>query len=111
MSNDLFIDEEQNLMKVYAQRATVVYSLLFPVLLWFSGLADLLADSPSILTNAAIAYVCLNLCIPLSMPIALYFIWSRYLRKNYKSCHRCCFIPLYVFGFAKILVMFLDFPR
>src|SRR5277367_5007912 len=98
MSKTVLQTEDQKKMKGYAQNATIIYSLLFPFLLWFAGMSGMVADSPSISQPVAITFVCINLCLPLSIPFTLYFIWSRYLRKNYKSCRRCCFIPLYVLG-------------
>jgi len=51
-------------MKEYARTATIVYILLFPFLLWFAGMTSMIADSPSIPMSIAIAYVCIQLCIP-----------------------------------------------
>jgi hypothetical protein len=109
MSKTMLQAEDQKKMKKYAQNATIIYSLLFPFLLWFAGMSSMVADSPSISQPVAITFVCINLCLPLSIPFTLYFIWSRYLRKNYKSCRRCCFIPLYVFGIMQVFFIFLSF--
>jgi hypothetical protein len=109
MSNALLQNEDQKKMKEFARTATIVHILLFPFLLWLAGMTGMIADNPSIPMSIAIAYVCIHLCIPLSIPFTLYFIWSRYLRKNYKSCRRCCFIPLDVFGITQFLAFFLSF--
>jgi hypothetical protein len=109
MSNALLQNEEQKKMKVYAIRATIVYVLLLPELLWFAAMSIMITDGPPIPTSVVTAFMCIQACIPLSVPFTIYFIWSRYLRKNYKSCRRCCFIPLYVFCGTLILDVFLEF--
>ena len=109
MSKSVLQTEDQKNIKKYAQKATTIYSLLFPFLLQFAGMSGMVADNPSISQPVAIAFVCINLCLPLSIPFTLYFIWSRYLRKNYKNCRRCCFIPFDVLTIMQVLFIFLDF--
>ncbi len=48
MSKIVLQTEDQKKMKGYAQNATIIYSLLFPFLLWFAGMSGMVADSPSI---------------------------------------------------------------
>ena len=79
MSESLLQNEEQKKTKKYVQNATIIYSLLLPFLLWFAGLFGMVAGT--VPTAIAIVFVGLWLCVPLSIPFTLFFVWSQYRKK------------------------------
>jgi hypothetical protein len=51
-------------------------------------------DSPSITVPVGLSIIFMYLCIPLSIPLTLYLVWSRYLKENYRESRWFCLIPL-----------------
>lgn len=93
--------------KRYAWIVTIIYLVLFPFLSMLAMASGMISDSPSIAFPVVLSVIALYFCIPLSIPISLYLIWSRFLKKNYRNSRRYCFLPLYVFGIVQILTFLL----
>jgi hypothetical protein len=100
METSLLENKDRNKAKIYAWIATVLYILIFLPILQFAAITGIVADSPTI--SRAVVYLILffTFCVPLSMPISIYFVWSRYLKKKYKSSRRFCFVPFYAMANA-----------
>lgn len=96
MKNLVHIEADRRKSKRYALGTTIIYLFLFPFSLLLAGASVMVFDSPGTYMVVGLAIISLYLCIALSMPLSLYFIWSRYLRRNYKNALQFCFIPLYV---------------
>lgn len=84
---------ERRKTKICAWIATIIYLLLFPFLVMFAGASTMVFDSPSMTITYGLSIIFLSLCIPLSIPITLYFVWSRYSQDKYKISRLFCLIP------------------
>lgn len=90
------VEADRRKSKRYALGATIIYLFLLPFSLLLAGASVMVFDSPGTYVAVGLAIISLYLCIALSMPLSLYFIWSRYLKGNYKNILPFCLIPLYV---------------
>ena len=107
MTDVLLHDKERKKTKRYAWVATIVYIVLFPFLVMLAAASGMVSDSPSITFQVVLSVVILYFCIPLSIPVALYLVWSRFLRGHYRNSRYYCFIPLYVFGIVQVVTFLL----
>jgi hypothetical protein len=91
--NELISFEEKR-----AQRwiiiSTVVYSFLVPFLFWMSLFSFMAFDDPHMTKLLGLLFIFLFLCIPLSIPVAIFFMWRRYFQKQYAKARFYCSIPL-----------------
>jgi threonine/homoserine/homoserine lactone efflux protein len=83
---------------------TVIYALLFPFLLYMGLLSSMVSDSPRITPFFVGVIMFIVFCIPLSIPISIYLMWSRYFRKQYDKARLFSGIPVYVMAIVFILL-------
>jgi hypothetical protein len=77
--------------------ATVVYIILFPLMVLFSATSVLVFDSPSMPALAGLVIIAGYVCVPCSIPYALCCAWRRFSNQKYKESCRYCLLPLVVF--------------
>ena len=87
-------ENDKKQTKRYAWLATSVYLILLPFLFMFAITSILIFDSPSMSVFFGLSIIFLFFCVPFSILCAFYFIWSRYLRGEYKKSRRFCLLPL-----------------
>jgi hypothetical protein len=83
---------------------TVIYVLLFPFLLYMALLSSMVSDSPRITPFFVGVIMFIVFCIPLSIPISIYFMWSRYFREQYGKARLFSCIPFYVMAGVFVLL-------
>ena len=55
-------------------------------------------DKPNLNIFLGISFIFLAVCAPLSIPVSVYLIWSRYCRGDYKKTRLFCALPIIAFG-------------
>lgn len=100
--------KEQKVAKNYGFIFTVIYVILFPILLYFSLFSFMAFDNPRMTTPLGLTYIFLFLSIPLSIPIALFLLWLKYLRGEYQKTLVFCTLPLLTATVSIILVKLLE---
>lgn len=93
-------EKDRKVTKRCAWFATIIYILIFPFVMRLLAFALLImpsagVDIRGILIGLPMILTCLS--IPLSIPLALYLIWSRYFRSNYLWSREFCFLPIRCF--------------
>lgn len=83
---------------------TVIYVLLFPFLLYMALLSSMVSDSPRITPFFVGVIMFIVFCIPLSIPISIYFMWSRYFREQYGKARLFSYIPFYMMAGVFVLL-------
>ena len=91
-------EDERKKTKNCLRIATIVYLLLFPFLFVFAVASIMVFDSPSISIPIGLLNIFIYFWMPLSIPLALYLMWSRYLRSDYKTSRQYGWLPIYVIG-------------
>ena len=76
--------------------ATIIYLILLPFLFMFAATSIMIFDSPSMSVPFGLSIIFFCFCVPLSIPFTFYFVWSRYLRGEYKKSCQFCLLPLYI---------------
>ena len=104
-------DKARKKAKRSAWLATIIYLVLFPFLFMLAGASILVFDSPSMPIPLGLSIIFVYFCVPLSIPISVYFVWSRYLRGDYQESRRFCLMPLYFFVALLIYEAFADVIR
>jgi hypothetical protein len=87
---------EQKRSKKYAWIATIIYLLLFPILIGLAGASFMVFDSSSMTIIGGLSLIFMYFCIPVSIPITLYLVWSRYTQGKYRQSRVFCLIPLVI---------------
>jgi hypothetical protein len=77
--------------------STWIYLILFPVVFYYGLFSAMMAFN-----DATMIFI--FTLIPLSMPVSIYFIWSRYLREDYKKARLFCFLPIFTFVGAFFII-------
>lgn len=83
---------------------TVIYVLLFPFLLYMGLLSSMVSDSPRITPFFVGVIMFIVFCMPLSIPVSIYLMWSRYFRKQYDKARLFSRMPVYVTAGVFILL-------
>ena len=83
---------------------TVIYVVLSPFLLYMALLSSMVSDSPRITPFFVGVIMFIVFCIPLSIPISIYFMWSRYFREQYGKARLFSCVPFYVMGGVFVLL-------
>lgn len=83
---------------------TVIYVLLFPFLLYMGLLSSMVSDSPRITPFFVGVIMFIVFCMPLSIPVSIYLMWSRYFRKQYDEARLFSRMPVYVTAGVFILL-------
>jgi hypothetical protein len=95
--------------KYLAIGATLLYIVLFLVCCSIWPVLGLLFDSPRMATTLGYSIMCLTLLIPASMPVSIYFIWSKYQRGQHQKVIFFCALPILVFiGIYFVATLLLD---
>ncbi len=79
---------------------TIAYLLLFPLSFAYAVVSVLVFDGPRMTPLAGGSIIFLCFCVPFSIPVTIYLMWSRYSKQNYVKSRRSCLIPLYMIGVA-----------
>lgn len=93
---------EKKKSKKYGWIATIIYLLLFPIVIGLAGASFMVFDSPSMTAIGGLSIIFMYLCIPISIPITLYLVWSRYTQGKYRQSRLLCLIPLAILIIAAI---------
>lgn len=83
---------------------TAVYVLLFPFFFYMALLSAMVSDNPNIMPFLVGVIMLIVFCIPLSIPISIYLMWSRYFRKQYDKARSFYWIPVYVIAAVFVLL-------
>jgi hypothetical protein len=89
--------EDRKMAKLAAISSTVVYLVLFPFVCYFALVFVLMTINDDKTHFFKWMNGFFKLLIPLSIPISIYFIWSRYLLEQYKKTYFFCVLPLITF--------------
>jgi magnesium-transporting ATPase (P-type) len=77
---------------------TIIYIILFPFLFYMGMLSPMVVDgthTPPFLVALSIFAVFL---IPLSLPVSIYLMWSRYSRNQHEKARFFSRLPLFTFA-------------
>ncbi len=96
MDISFYAEKDREKTKRCAWAVTIIYLLLFPFLFMCAAASAMIFDDSSMPVALGLSIIFLCLCIPLSIPFTLYFVWSRYLHGEYKKSRQSCLIPLYI---------------
>jgi hypothetical protein len=107
-SNNSISLKVQKKAKNYGLISTVAYGILFPILLYLSLFSFMAFDNPRMTIPLGLTYIFLFLSIPLSIPIALFFIWLKYSHAEYKKALVFCALPLLTASISTFLVKLLE---
>lgn len=92
--------EEESVLSKKCELRLIIYStiyvFLFPFFLGMAFLSPMVADSSRVTSFFLGVTIFMMFCIPLSIPISIYFMWSRYFRKQYDKAHLFSRTPFYV---------------
>ncbi len=77
---------------------TTVYVLAFPFLLAMAFVCSMLAFERPTETSLTIGIIVVVMsCVPLSVPVSIYLMWSRYFRRQINKALIFSGLPVYVF--------------
>jgi len=96
MNTPYCIEKDSKKTKRCAWTATIIYLLLFPFLFMFAAASVLVFDSPSMTVPIGLSIIFMYFCVPLSIPVTLYLVWSRFSHSDFKKSRQFCLMPLYV---------------
>lgn len=88
---------------------TIIYVILFPFLLYMGLLSSMVSDGPRITPFFVGVIMFIVFCIPLSIPVSIYLMWSRYSREQYEKARLFAWIPVHVIGVVFILLNVLPY--
>lgn len=94
------LSEDQRRTKRLATVWTVVYLVCFVPLAFFALFTMMVFDSPSMTVPVGISIMIAAWCIPLSIPVSIYLIWSNYSSGRYKRARYFCALPIIMMGVA-----------
>jgi hypothetical protein len=94
------ISPEQKKARRFVTVWTCLYVIFFPLIFWMALWSILIFDSPSITALIGIPIICAFLCVPLSMLVSIWKMWSHYFHKQYHKIHRFCALPFFMLLFA-----------
>ena len=77
---------------------TTIYVLAFPFLLGMAFVCSMLAFERPTETPLTIGVIVVVMsCVPLSVPVSIYLLWSRYFRRQVNKALIFAGLPVYVF--------------
>ena len=85
---------EKTLAKYLSILSTLMYIVLFPFCCYIWPLLGFLFEHPRMATTLGYWVMSLTILIPLSMPVSIYFIWSRYRRGLHEQAIFFCALPV-----------------
>jgi|GEM_PF-6785514 len=101
------IEMKRMIAKYYAIFLTFVYTLLFPCFLWMSIFSLVFVEGSKRPISIGLAMVFAIFGIPLSMPISVYLMWSKFCRQKYKMTLWWGILPILSFIVAELLIDFI----
>jgi hypothetical protein len=91
---------------------TVIYLICFPFIFWASLWSALVFDNPSMTRLIGGIIICLALCVPFSMLVSIWLMWSKYRKAQYRQARWLWILPFFMFAltllFTAISVSLLD---
>jgi len=106
-------EEEAGKSKKCAKRCavsfTIIYVILFPFLFYMAMLSSMIFDNPHMTTTLGLSIIFTTFCIPLSIPVSIYLMWSRYFQGLYKKTGFFCTLPPLTFGAVYFILDVLPF--
>lgn len=90
--------------KFYAIAWTIIYLVLFPFFAYIALLSGMLLENPKTTVPVGLSMMLVMFCIPLSMPISIYLMWTNFSRHNYNKTLFYGLLPLFIFALATLLV-------
>lgn len=94
------ISPDQKKVRRFVTIWTCLYLIFFPFIFWMVLWIFLIFDSPSITIFVGLPIICAFLCVPLSMLVSIWKMWSYYFRERYSKVYWFCALPFFVFLFA-----------
>lgn len=91
--------------KICAITWTIIYSLLFPLLAYFSLFSMLIFDNPDLSAFKGLSIIFIISLLPLSLPISIDLMWSSYVAEEYNKTLIFWSVPWLTF----ISLLILDF--
>jgi Mn2+/Fe2+ NRAMP family transporter len=91
------VEEDRKKTKKCIWIATISYLCLLPFVFMLAVASIMVFDSPSMTVAIGLSIIFMYFCVPLSIPVTLYLVWSRYSQGDYKKSRWCCLMPLCVF--------------
>jgi hypothetical protein len=82
---------------------TFIYLILLPFSVMLAITSIMVFDRPSITVPVGLSIIFMYFCIPLSIPLTLYLVWSRYSQENYRKSRLFCLIPL---GIVTVIIVY-----
>jgi hypothetical protein len=79
---------------------TCLFGFLFPFVFWMSLWSIFIFDNPRATAYTGIPIICAFLCVPLSMLVSIWKMWSHYLHKRYSDVYWFCSLPFLMVLFA-----------
>ncbi|MGM0440215.1 MAG: hypothetical protein ACQEP8_03765 [Chlamydiota bacterium] len=109
-TENISAEQESTQLKKYTKLLaiffTTVYAVLFPLFLYASSSYVVVFDDPKITLPIGVMMIITGLLLPLSMPVSIYFIWSKYLRKQYEKVRLFCALPIATYFIIDFLMTF-----
>lgn len=89
------ISPEQKKARRFVTIWTCLYIILFPFVFWMSLWSILVFDNPSMTVPIGITIICAFLCVPFSMLVSIWKMWSKYFHEQYDKIYWFCALPLF----------------
>jgi len=83
---------------------TTLYIILFPFLVYLALLSSMVSDGPQITPFMVGLIMFIMFSLPLSIPISLYLMWSRYLQNQIDKARVFSLLPFYTAVIVFILL-------
>ena len=90
--------------KNYAVACTIVYIILFPWFFYVALLSVMLLENPKTTVPVGLSMMFVMFWIPLSMPVAIYLMWSNFSRHKYNKTFLFGLLPLFTLVVVFLLV-------
>ncbi len=98
--HEIEVSPEQKKARRFVTVWSCLYVVFFPLICWMALWSILIFDSPSITIFIGIPIICAFLCVPLSMLVSIWKMWSHYFNKQYSKIHWFCALPFFMLLFA-----------
>ncbi len=83
---------------------TVIYVVLFPIL-WIAGMVSpMVASGPRTPDFLVLPLIILVFLMPLSVPVSIYLMWSRYCSRKYDKARIFAVLPIYTIIFVFVML-------
>lgn len=86
---------EQKKAKRFVIIWTCIFGLSFPFVFSMSLWSAFIFENPKTTLYTGIPIICAFLCVPLSMLVSIWKMWSHYLRKEYSDVYWFCSLPFF----------------